>query len=194
METFADVINYVNTAAFALLGVIGFFLWRGSRSASSLWAFLAFGDLGLITIAGFVLERMDQQSRAVEIGETLLISLLLLFPYFLFRFAASFQPAGRWLEIVGGALTAAVIVWTILIPELPEEGESRSAAVEAFVLLILVQWTFLSAVVSIRFWRAGREQPVIARRRTRLLSIASGAMAIALIDRGGRAARARADT
>ena len=49
------------------------------------------------------------------------------------------------------------------------------------MLLVLVEWTFLSGVVVVRFRRAARGQPTVARRRLRLLANGAAALAVALI-------------
>jgi hypothetical protein len=77
-----------------------------------------------------------------------------------------------------------VVIWGLLLPDLPAEGEPRSTTFQIFVFAILVQWVLLSAFVAVRFWRAGTNQPEVARRRMRMLSIAATAMSVAIVISG----------
>ena len=143
-----------------------------------MWATATFGALATVAITSFFLGEDSEPSRAVVIP---LIALLAGFPYFLFRFAASFGRFSRTTEWIAGGLTAAVIVVTAVIPEFPREGEPRPGWVLLFTLLFLAQWTYLFVIVGVRLWRGGRGQPTLARRRMRILAMATAGLNLAII-------------
>jgi signal transduction histidine kinase len=53
--------------------------------------------------------------------------------------------------------------------------------VESFTVAFLVHWTVLSIAAATLLWRAGREQPSVARRRMQYLAFASAILTLALI-------------
>jgi signal transduction histidine kinase len=73
-----------------------------------------------------------------------------------------------------------MVVWTFALPHLPEEGEPRGAGFTAYVVAFLFHWALLSTLSSIRLWRAGVDQPSVARTRMRLLAVAAGGLTAAL--------------
>ncbi len=70
---------------------------------------------------------------------------------------------------------------TLTVPLFPQAGADPSAWLDPYALLIVVEWLFLSAVVVIRLWRAGRGLPTVAKRRTQLLAAAAAVVALAVI-------------
>jgi hypothetical protein len=81
-------------------------------------------------------------------------------------------------------LTAIVVVWSFFLPEFPEPGEAQPAAFRAYVYALLLDWVLLSAIVAIRFWRGGSNQPAVTRRRMRALSTASVVLSLGLVVSG----------
>ena len=77
-------------------------------------------------------------------------------------------------------MTAVVLLWTFLLPDIPRDGEPSSDLFVAYLIAFLIHWTVLSFVVAVRLWSAGSGQPSVARRRMRLLMLASAAITIAL--------------
>lgn len=179
-QTASDVLGHVSTGAFGALGLLSLWFWHRRRDRPSLWAALCFGSLALVAVAGLVIPE-DPNSRVERLEQHLLIVVLLLFPYFLYRFAAAFDPPSRMVELLAGGLTAALMVWTFLLPEFPAEGEPRSLGFNIYITALLVDWAALSLLVAVRLWRAGRNQPNVARRRMGLLSFAATAMTMTLL-------------
>ncbi|MGH3023239.1 MAG: sensor histidine kinase [Gaiellaceae bacterium] len=154
-------------------------LWRRRQSRTALWAAATFAVLALVVDAGrFVPE--DPTTLAGEIALRALIALLVLFPYLLYRFSGSFEPASRRLERVVGLMTAAMLVWTFALPEVPGDDEPRSLGFQLYLAGFLVHWTVLTIVVAVRLWRAGRGQPSVARKRVRLLAVAAALITVTL--------------
>lgn len=117
----------------------------------------------------------------MSLARTILVAVLVLFPYFLFRFATSFRPAPRWLGRLAAGLTAATSLGAFAIGRFPEAGAPQPARIRAYILLLLVQWVVLSTVVAVRLWRGGSGEPTIARRRMRLLSVGALGFALTLV-------------
>lgn len=189
MRTASEVLRYVNVGAFALLGLVTYLSWRKTKHPGAFWVFLTFLVLGGVAVAGLILPD-DSEGGPWVIATKVLIAVLLLFPYFLYRVSASFVSTRRTLDVIAAGITALVIGWTMGISEFPSDGEPRTAAYSVFIAAILAQWTFLSVVVAVRFWRAGRAQKSAAAARMKMLAIASVTLSIVLIISGGGGAAA----
>src|SRR5262249_28470408 len=109
------------------------------------------------------------------------LALLVVFPYLLFRFTTAFRSSGRRLANALAALTAILVVWTFVLPKVPQSGEHWSVAFDVYVAAFMVHWTVLATVSALRLWRAGAEQPAVARRRMQLLAIAAAALVVAIL-------------
>lgn len=178
------LLQYFDLVAFVLLAVLSFRHWGRREDRASLWAFLMFACLALVGIVAELLPE-DADGDLLTAVEKLVIAVLLLFPYFLYRLSASFRSGQRsaW-DALATTLTALVIAWSLVAPRLPERGEDRPFAVQLFVTAILVQWVTLSVVVATRLWRAGADQPAVARRRMRTLSAASILLSVGIVISG----------
>jgi signal transduction histidine kinase len=174
-----DAVGFLNLVAFTALAAVALRQWHVLKARASLWAALTFGALGLVVLGGR-LASGDPDTALGHVAERLLIATLVLFPYLLYRFTRAFDPPSRRLELVVGALTGVLIVWTLALPEIPAEDEPRPAWFWAYLVGFLVHWALLSVVVAWRLWHAGRGQPSIARRRMRVLSLAAAAITAAI--------------
>ena len=131
-ETVNDILGYVSTAVFGLLGIVSLVYWRRRRDRPSLWSALCFGTIGAVALAGQVLP--ETATTTFELAaQRALVVVLLLFPYLLFRFTAAFDPASRALEWTAAIVTTVLIVWTIALPDFPQTGEHRSAAFDVYL-------------------------------------------------------------
>jgi signal transduction histidine kinase len=155
-------------------------LWRRGRGRAALWAAVTFGTLALVVDFARLLPE-EPDTALAEIGQRALLVALVLFPYLLFRFAVSFEPPSRLVGLVTAALTTAMVAWTIALPDIPGEDESRPAWFTAYVIGFVVHWTLLTVVVALRLWRARRGQPTVVRRRLQLLGLAVAAITAALV-------------
>jgi signal transduction histidine kinase len=179
LQTAIHVFRYVNIVAYIGLGLVTLRFWRQRRDRASMWAAIAFGDLALLEIFALVPNHPGNiPERALG---RILIALIVVFPYFLFRFTNSFRKTSRPLAILLLALSAILVTWTFALPAIPQPGESRSGVFQAFVIVFFVHWATLSIVSATSLWRAGRAQPTVARRRMRLLAIASGLLTLAIL-------------
>jgi signal transduction histidine kinase len=170
----------LNSGLFVVLAVSAALRWRSRRDRAAGWIALAFLTLGLIVTVGRLLpahphEFLDKAALRLE------IELLVLFPFFLYRFATAFVPPSRRLQQVVGTLTIGLTIWTFALPSIPTSGEHRPSTFVFYLVAFIVHWSVLSSVVTIRLWRAGGEQPAVARTRMRFLSFAAAALTVALI-------------
>jgi len=179
LQTAIHVFRYVNIVAYIALGVVTLRFWQQRRDRASMWAAIAFGDLALLEIFALVPNHPGNiPERALG---RILIALIVVFPYFLFRFTNAFRRTSRPLAILLLALSAILVSWTFALPAIPQPGESRSSVFQAFVIVFFVHWATLSIVSATSLWRAGRAQPTVARRRMRLLALASGLLTLAIL-------------
>jgi signal transduction histidine kinase len=171
--------RYVNIVAYAALGVVAFIFWRQRRDRASMWAAATFGSLGLLELLTLV---PNDPGHPLEraIGR-IALALLVLFPYLLFRFTTAFRISGKRLSNALFSLTAILVVWTFVLPEVPDTGEDWSALFVAYIVVFMIHWSVLSIVSAVRLWRAGMAQPSVARRRMQLLALASAGLVLALL-------------
>jgi signal transduction histidine kinase len=179
-QTANDILGYVSTGAFTALGIISLRFWLQRRDRPSLWAALCFGTLTAVVLAGFVIPE-DPQTDVEQVAQRLLVVVLLLFPYLLFRFAAAFEPASNRVEWMIGASTVALSAWTFALPDFPQEGEPRSTGFDVYLGALVLYWGALSLFVAVKLWRAGGGQPNVPRRRMRLLSFAATLLTVAIL-------------
>jgi signal transduction histidine kinase len=144
-----------------------------------MWAALAFGLLGALELLSLVPNHSGNvPERALG---RVVIAMLVLFPYFMFRFTNAFRAANRRLANALFGLSAILVVWTFALPKIPQSGQARDAAFQAFVAVFFVHWAVLTVVSAWSLWSAGRTQPSVARRRMQFLAIATGLLTVALL-------------
>jgi signal transduction histidine kinase len=149
------------------------------RDRAAAWAAAAFGALGVVVVLGKLVP-MHPHGFWEHFLQKLDIAILLLFPYLLHRFTTAFRKATSRLEQALGLMTVVMVGWTFALPSIPASGESRSGLFIAYLVGFMIHWTVLSTVAAVRLWRAGSGQPSVARRRMRLLAIASALLTAAL--------------
>lgn len=177
MRTVSDAISIISGVIFAVLALVLAVRWLRTRVAATGWIAGTFGVLAAFIGAS---QLQDGGGPDNDLVLKLLIALLALFPYLLFRFGAALEPAGRRMEIGAAVLTIAVVVAVIALPEVPREGAARPPSLQAFLILFIIQWASLSAIVAARLFVAARSQPNVVRRRIRLLGFAAIGLALAL--------------
>lgn len=180
MTTVASALEYVQLAVFLAAAALAGARWVTRRGATRAWLAATFGLLGVVAVAGHLMPERAETTAEV-VAQKALICLVLLFPYFLYRFMASFEPVKPWLERAVNVVVVAVLGFTLALPSLPGPEEPRSAVVSVFVVLVLAEWLFLTGTVTVRFWRVAEGQPTVARRRLRLLAAGAAALAFALV-------------
>ena len=176
MEFAVGFVGIANLALFAAIAVVAVGQLRREQGRSSaLWAALAFVALAWVVISSAALPE-HPASFAAKALQRLDLALFVLFPYFLYRFAASFEASSRPLARFVGTLTTALLLGSFLLPHIPGEGDLWPWWFVVYATAFLFHWALLLFLVSVRLWRAGSHEATVARRRMRTLAIASLAM------------------
>ena len=115
MTTAVNVLQYVEVAVFFLVAAVATQRWVQRRGAARAWLAATFGLLMTVSVAGLVLPE-EPRHAGDRIAQRVLIWLLVLFPYCLYRVMASFEAPPRWLERVVTGLVGAAMVSTLLLP------------------------------------------------------------------------------
>lgn len=184
MHTLYEVLRYLGLASFVLLAIVTYRQWRQRHDEGSKWAFFTFGSLGLIAIVGVFLPEEPSDSDLYQWFLKALIALLVFFPYFLFRISSSFRQRQTWLRPAGLVATIGLAIWTFFLPDFPGPGDPRPDAFRLWIGAFVIVWVALSAIVAVRFWRAGTGQPAVARKRMRMLSMASVVLSVGIVFSG----------
>ena len=183
MDDVLEALRYAQTALYVTLGILAVNSWVRRRGAARAWLAVTFGTLALVTVLGRVLPDDNAPRSAGDYASRSLLVLIVLFPYFLFRFAASFRTRPKWVEAMAVAITAGLCISVYLFEDLPtgDDGATWGRAFSIWITIFLAQWVSLSAVVAFELWRSGRGQPTVSRRRMRVLSFGSMGLALALV-------------
>ena len=180
MERAVEVAGYVNNALFVALAIVASYQWIKQRGEATGWFAATFLVLAGIVVSSLLLPEESDSSLFLWVLK-IELSILVLFPYFLYRFMGSFLHRATWVKALAVILTAGVIVGTFFLPSFPSEGEPRPDIFNYWLIGLLVQWSVLSLMVTVRLWIAGRGQPSVARTRMRLLSLGAFGMTAVLI-------------
>src|SRR3954466_8995194 len=109
----------IQLVAFAGLALASLRLWRRRRGLAAMWLALTFASLAVVTIVGGLLPEHGD-GWAFAAARRLLVLILLLFPYCLYRFTATFGRAAGRLHRLVTALTVVAMAATVVLPHLPE--------------------------------------------------------------------------
>lgn len=156
---------------FTTLAARLFARWRrGDGSTAAAWLSASFALLATLTLAGLV----DADGLARARGSwpwKLTASIVLLFPYCLTEFTASFRTGQRRLLTACRVVTGLLVVWALALSPVPPGGSSP--LFRAFSGAVLIQWTAFSLLAAGWLWSSARGEPAIARRRMRTLGAGS---------------------
>ena len=166
----AGVFTVVTVIAFSRLRRVGPAGW---------WATGMFASLAAYLTGAWVTQTLDTEPPLWL--ARVWLAVLLLFPYLVLRFAASFRPVPGWVEATA-ALTAATV--TAAAAVVPVTTGRPTPWVVGYLAVVLAYWLALSALAGVRLWQAGRGQPTVARRRMRLMSVATSVLAAGLLMSG----------
>ena len=178
-----DVLEVLQPVVYGGLGIVAFAQWWRHRGQAAAWLAASLSVLSVVVVAGELLPESPDGPLEVWAGK-LMVAVLVLFPYFLYRFMTSFLTPVRWVRAAATGVTVALALGALVLPEFPADGEPRPAWFEIYIAVLLLQWVFLSGLVAVRLWRAGRGQPMVARRRMQTMSIGAAALALALVVAG----------
>jgi hypothetical protein len=118
MEHWTQILANVSLWEFVLLAALTFGQWLRHRIRGAGWAALAFGIIGGISVVA----KVDPGIVTNETTVKVLIAVLMLVPYCLFQFAASFLRPRAVVQYAVAAVTVAVIAFTFALQYVPEPG------------------------------------------------------------------------
>ncbi len=180
MSQAVEIVGIVNLVLFAAIAIVCLRQWWRERSSTAFWAVPAFVGLTLVVGARYVLPE-DPSELAGQVAQRVDVVIALLFPYFLYRFAAAFRPAHRPLARYVDTLSVLLVLATLALPSIPAEGEAWPWWFTAYVVGFGVHWSGLLLIVTVQLWRASRIEATVARRRMQMLALASTAIIAALL-------------
>lgn len=180
MERATELAQYVSDVLIVALAIVAVMRWRRERDDATAWFAITFVTIAFVVIAGLVTPRRST-SEIVDWVRKVEVCILVLFPYSLYRFTATFLPRIRPLRVAALVVTAGIMVWTLLLPSIPIEGQPTPRYFGIYVIGLLLQWSSLSLLAAARLWLAGAGQPSVARTRMRLLSLGAFGLTIALV-------------
>ncbi len=149
MEAVSSGLEWVQNVVFLAVGVWAFVRWRRRGTEQSRWLAVTFLSLAVIIGVGLVTPE-DGDTPAVV--TTVLIALLVAFPYLLLRFLDSFERVPPRLRRVLGVATLVAVVWGAFLPDIEDEA---SAAVLAFTVLVVLVWVVTLGTVAAGTGHAG---------------------------------------
>jgi signal transduction histidine kinase len=182
VDTLGELVEWLHTAGFVLVAVWALHRWRRHGDDASRWLAATFGSIGLVVATSRVVEMLPDLAPAGPV-QRLLIAILVAFPYLLLRFLDAFESVPALARRAVGAVVLGLMAATFAVP-LPEPPETGGAAFRAFALAVVVSWTAVLPYVGVRFFLAAASQPTLARRRLRLLGVATVALSLALLAAG----------
>lgn len=173
----ADLATY---ALFIALGGVASYRWIKQRNESTGWFAATFLVLAAISIAGLILPEEPSGTLSTWVVK-IEVAILVLFPYLLYRFTASFLDRVPWLRVLAAVLTGGIVIWTFALPRFPSGAEPWPNWFGFWIAGLLTQWSVLSMIVTVRLWVAGKGQPSVAKTRMRLMSLAAFGLTTVLI-------------
>ncbi|WP_169786923.1 sensor histidine kinase [Nitriliruptor alkaliphilus] len=179
VEMLVEALRWLQTIGFVVVAAWAIALWRRRRDDQSRWLAATFASLGFVVLTGRVFEEPDSLASVLMVD--LLIAVLVSFPYLLIRFLDSFEPVPRSVQRAVGLGVLALIVATPAVDVVGNaDAASPSLPFTVYALAIAGSWLLVLPAVAVRFWRAGRQQPTLPRRRLQLLSTGVFLLSIAL--------------
>ena len=118
MTHWTNILSNVSLVEFVLLAVLTTFQWVRQRIRGAGWVALSFAILGGLSLA----LKIDPGLVANQYAAKSAIALLLVVPYCLFRFAATFRASGLPVRAVAIVVTVAIVLFTFTLRYLPAPG------------------------------------------------------------------------
>ncbi len=175
MEAVAQGLQYANSAAFVLLGLIALVVWMRHRDASRGYLALALGMLGLVAVIGLIQSLSGYRAEWVTY---IVLGAFQLSGFALLLFRHRVIPLSRKaLALAALALAGSAALVGYLGTAAP--AETPTTVQSLAVLLLVLAWSVCVAEPALRLFLASRGRPVVQRRRLRAL--AAGYICIILI-------------
>ncbi len=153
--------------------------WYRHRVRGSGWAALAFSLLGAVLLVGKVQTVLHPAAFSSPWFTASLAGAVLVVPYLLFSFAATFRPPPAWLRITAVVLTVAAVL-SAMGRDLPSVQLSPWAQT-ASRWVIVGQLALLFSFVVVRLWSYGRGRSTVATQRMRMLALATAGIELVVL-------------
>lgn len=180
MRVTIEVLKWATTGVYLGAAVVALRIRGRTANQPATWLAAAFGSLGVVLISGFFFPEPPYPGGWLWAAKAL-IAVLLVFPYLLLRFSSSLDSQavrGDRLALWG---TAALVVWTVGIPQFFAPAAARPWWSHAYTLALVALWFGISVAAARRLWRSGRGQAPVVARRLRMMSAGSGLVAVAIL-------------
>ena len=177
MTHWTHVLSNVSLVEFVLLAALTTLQWVRHRIRGAGWVALSFAILGGLSLA----LKIDPGLVTNQNVAKTLIALLLVMPYCLFRFAATFRGPSRLVQSLAIVLTAGIVLFTFTLKYLPAPGFPAPPHYLAYRISFLVAFGFLCGYVVVSLFLAGRGEPPIAASRMHLLALAVAGLEIQVV-------------
>jgi diguanylate cyclase (GGDEF)-like protein len=151
-----------------LLAVLTTFQWLRHRTLGAGWVALSFAILGGLLLA----LKIDPGLVTNHDASKSIIALLLVTPYCLFRFAATFRAPGIAVRAVAMVVTLGMVAFTFSLKFLPRPGSPAPPHFLAYRIAFPVAVGLLCGYVVLSLFLAGRGEPPVAASRMHLMAIA----------------------
>jgi diguanylate cyclase (GGDEF)-like protein len=171
------VLSNVSLVEFVLLAALTALQWVRHRLRGAGWVALSFAILGGVSLALKIDPGLVTNLNVAKA----LIALLLVMPYCLFRFAATFRTPSRLVRTLAIVLTAGIVLFTFTLRYLPAPGVPAPPHYLAYRVSFLVAFGFLCGYVVVSLFLAGRGEPPLAASRMHLLAIAVAGLEIQVV-------------
>jgi len=172
-----QVLSNVSLVEFVLLAALTAIQWARHRIPGAGWVALSFAILGGLSLT----LKIDPSVVTNQDVAKALVALLLLMPYCLFRFAATFRKPSATVRALAVVVTAAIIAFTFALEYLPTNGSAPPPHFVAYRAAFAVSFGFLFSYVVIRLFAAGRGEPPIASSRMHLLAVAVAGLEVQVV-------------
>ena len=177
VEHWIQVLANVSLVEFVALAALTTLQWIRYRIRGAGWVALTFAILGGLSLV----VKIDPSIVSHEYVAKSLIALLLLTPYCLFRFAASFRRPSLPVRAVAALVTVGIIAFTYSLGYLPQPGAAPPPFYIAYRVAFAASFGFLFSYVVVRLFKAGIGEPPIAALRMRLLAVAVAGLEVQVV-------------
>ena len=171
------LLSNVSLVEFVLLAALTTLQWVRHRIRGAGWVALSFAILGGVSLA----LKIDPGLVTNQNVAKTLIALLLVMPYCLFRFAATFRTSSRPVRVLAIVLTVGIVLFTFTLKYLPAPGFPAPPHYLAYRIAFLVAFGFLCGYVVVSLFLAGLGEPPVASSRMHLLALAVAGLEIQVV-------------
>lgn len=177
VQHWIQVLGNISLVEFVLLAALTTLQWIRHRIRGAGWVALSFAILGGLSLTVKIAPSIVFHEYVAKS----LIALLLVMPYCLFRFAASFRRPSLPVRLAAAVMTIGIVAFTFALDYLPVPGLPSPPFYLAFRVCFAISFGFLFSYVVVRLFMAGVGEPPIAALRMRLLAVAVAGLEVQVV-------------